>query len=38
VAALVMSRMSSLRIEPHLVRRRPYLHVRRLDLETVTEE
>jgi MFS family permease len=39
VAAVVMTRVRSLRLEPHLVRRRPHVHVRRLDLEqAVTED
>ena len=33
VAAVVMTRIRSLRLEPHLVRRRPHVHVRRLGLE-----
>ncbi|MEX2289795.1 MAG: MFS transporter [Mycobacteriales bacterium] len=33
VAAVVMTRVRSLRLEPHLVRRRPHVHVRRLDLD-----
>ncbi|MBW3608029.1 MAG: MFS transporter [Actinobacteria bacterium] len=33
VAALVMTRLRSLRREPHLVRRRPHVHVHRLGLE-----
>lgn len=39
VAAIVMTRVRSLKLEPHLVRRRPHVHVRRLDLEqAVTED
>jgi MFS family permease len=38
VAAVVMTRVRSLRLEPHLVRRRPHVHVRRLDLEQVVTE
>jgi MFS family permease len=33
VAAVVMARVRSLRLEAHLVRRRPHVHVRRLGLE-----
>ena len=33
VAAVVMTRIRSLRVEAHLVRRRPHVHVRRLGLE-----
>ena len=33
VAAVVMTRVRSLRIEPHLVRRRPHVHVRPLGLD-----
>lgn len=33
VAAVVMARVRSLRIEPHLVRRRPHVHVRPLGLD-----
>jgi MFS family permease len=33
VAALVMTRLRRLRLEAHLVRRRPHVHVRRLGLE-----
>ena len=33
VAAVVMTRVRHLRLEPHLVRRRPHVHVRRLGLE-----
>ena len=32
VAAAVMTRVRSLRIEPHLVRRRPHVHVHQPDL------
>ena len=32
VAAVVMTRVRSLKVEAHLVRRRPHVHVRRLDL------
>ena len=38
VAAVVMTRVRSLRLEPHLVRGRPHLHVRRLDLEAATDD
>ncbi len=34
VAAVVMTRVRELRLEPHLVRRRPHVHVRRLQLQT----
>jgi len=37
VAAIVMTRVRSLTLEAHLVRRRPHVHVRRLDLG-VTED
>lgn len=37
VAAVVMTRVRSLTVEAHLVRRRPHVHVRRLDLG-VTED
>ena len=37
VAAVVMTRVRSLTLEAHLVRRRPHVHVRRLDLG-VTED
>jgi MFS family permease len=33
VAAVVMTRRRSLRLEPHLLRRRPHVHVHRLRLE-----
>jgi len=33
VAAVVMTRIRSLRVEAHLVRRRPHVHVRRLGIE-----
>jgi MFS family permease len=32
VAAVVMTRVRSLTVQAHLVRRRPHVHVRRLDL------
>ena len=32
VAAVVMTRVRGLRLEPHLVRRRPHVHVRPLGL------
>jgi MFS family permease len=38
VAAIVMTRVRSLKLEPHLVRRRPHVHVRGLDLEQVVTE
>jgi len=34
VAAVVMTRVRALRLEPHLVRRRPHVHVHQLGLET----
>ena len=37
-AAVVMTRLRSLRVEAHLARRRPHVHVRRLDLETAVSE
>ncbi len=37
VAAVVMTRVRSLKVEAHLARRRPHVHVRRLDLG-VTED
>lgn len=37
-AAVVMTRLRSLRVEAHLARRRPHVHVRRLDLETAVTE
>jgi MFS family permease len=38
VAAVVMTRIRSLRLEPHLLRARPHVHVRRLDLEHAVSE
>ena len=38
VAVAVMTRVSALRLEPHLARRRPHVHVRRLDLDAAASE
>ena len=38
VAAVVLTRLRALRLEPHLVRRRPHVHVRRLDLDAAAVE
>ena len=38
VAVAVMTRVSALRLEPHLARRRPHVHVRRLDLDPAVSE
>lgn len=38
VAAIVMTKVRQLRVEPQLVRGRPHLHVRRLDLERAARD